>query len=92
MFARAARWSPGPALDTAPEDSFEPMPAEARIPARIKVVDFDPVSHEAEIRARAGYIKIRDFDRERDEAEAESRRAATARRPIRIVTSGPDKS
>ncbi len=92
VFARAPRWSPGPALDTAPEDRFEPMPAEARVPARIKVVDFDPVSHEAEIRARAGYIKIRDFDRERAEAEAEARRAATARRPIRIVTSGPDKS
>ncbi len=82
---RKPRWTPGPEIDSAPLEDVRPaVPAEARIPARIKVVDFDPQSHEDSLRERIGPIKIREFGRE--QTAAEPPRDSAGRR-IRIVTS-----
>ena len=83
-FGRTPGWTPGPAIESAPEEMFEPLPATARVPARVKVVDFDPETREASLRGQVGHIKIRDFDRERAEAQADA--PAPAPR-IRIVQS-----
>ncbi len=68
-FGRKPSWAPGPEIETASEDVFDPMPATARLPQRIKVVDFDPQTNAASLRERIGPIKIREFGKDGEPAK-----------------------